>query len=78
MENSTNMESRIMENSANTKNRVMQDSEGKKSEEGKGATPSKRLAPQWCPRGITKTQIAKDVSKRVGREKRRGRVGLLV
>jgi hypothetical protein len=56
----------------------MQDLEGKKSEEGKCATPSKRLAPQWCPRGITKTQIAKDVSKRVGREKRRGRVGLLV
>jgi hypothetical protein len=26
----------------------------------------------------TKTQIEKDVSKRVGREKRRGRAGLLV
>jgi hypothetical protein len=25
-------------------------------EEGKGAAPSKRLAPRWCPRGITKTQ----------------------
>jgi hypothetical protein len=29
---------------------------GKKSEEGKCATSSKRLAPWWCPRGITKTQ----------------------
>jgi hypothetical protein len=55
-ENAANTESRIMENSANTKNRVMQDLWGKKSEEGKGAAPSKRSAPQWCPRGITKTQ----------------------
>jgi hypothetical protein len=29
---------------------------GKKLVEGKGAAPSKMLAPQWCPRGITKTQ----------------------
>jgi hypothetical protein len=34
----------------------MQDSGGKNSEEGKGAAPSKRLAPRWYPRGITKTQ----------------------
>jgi hypothetical protein len=29
---------------------------GRKPEEEKGATPSKRPAPQWCPKGITKTQ----------------------
>jgi hypothetical protein len=45
-----------MENSVNMLNRVIQDSGGKKLEEGKGAAPSKRPAPQWCPRGITKTQ----------------------
>jgi hypothetical protein len=27
-----------------------------KLEKGKGAARSKRPAPQWCPRGITKTQ----------------------
>jgi hypothetical protein len=65
----------------NMENRVIQDSGGKKPEEGKCAGPSKRPTPRWCPRGITKTkkiEIAKDVSKRVGREKRRGREGLLV
>jgi hypothetical protein len=50
------MESRVTENLVNTENRVVQDSGGKKPEEGKGATPIKRLAPWWCPRGITKTQ----------------------
>jgi hypothetical protein len=45
-----------MENSANIENQVMQDSGGRKPKEGKGATPSKRPVPQWCPRGITKTQ----------------------
>jgi hypothetical protein len=34
----------------------MQDSGGRKPEEVRGAAPSKRPAPQWCPRGITKTQ----------------------
>jgi hypothetical protein len=34
----------------------MQDSRGKKPEEGKCATPSKRPAPWWCPWDITKTQ----------------------
>jgi hypothetical protein len=33
----------------------MQDSRGREPK-GKGAAPSKRLAPQWFPRGITKTQ----------------------
>jgi hypothetical protein len=28
----------------------------KKPKEGKGATTSKKPAPRWCPRGITKTQ----------------------
>jgi hypothetical protein len=50
------MESRVMESSANMENQVMQDSGGKKPEEGKGAAPSKRPAPWWCPRCITKTQ----------------------
>jgi hypothetical protein len=53
----TNTESRVTKNSANMENWVMQDSGGgRKSEEGKGAATSKRLAPWWCPRGITKTQ----------------------
>jgi hypothetical protein len=54
--NLVNTESRVMENSVNMENRVMQDSGGKKSKEGKGDAPSKRPAPRWCPRGITKTQ----------------------
>jgi ribosomal protein L37E len=45
---SANTESWITENSANTENRVMQDSGGRKPDEGKGAAPRKRLAPQWC------------------------------
>jgi hypothetical protein len=67
MEMSANTESRVMEklantkswvmgNLANTENRVMQDSGSWKLEEGKGAAPSKRPAPWWCRRGITKTQ----------------------
>jgi hypothetical protein len=56
IEKSANTERRVIENSANMENRVMQDSGSKKPEEGKGATPSKRPAPRWCPRGITKTQ----------------------
>jgi hypothetical protein len=54
--NSANMESWVTENSTNMENWVMQDSGGRKPEEGKGAAPSKRPAPWWCPRGITKTQ----------------------
>jgi hypothetical protein len=34
----------------------MQDLGGRKPEEVRGATPSKRPAPRWCPRGITKTR----------------------
>jgi hypothetical protein len=54
--NSANTESRATKNSVNMENQVMHDSGGKKPEEGKGAAPSKRPAPQWCPRGISKTQ----------------------
>jgi hypothetical protein len=56
MENSANTESRVTENLANMENWVMQDSEGRKPEEEKGVALSKRLAPRWCPRGITKAQ----------------------
>jgi hypothetical protein len=73
MENLANAESRVTKKLVNTENRVIQDSGCKKQEEGKGAPPSKRPAPRWCPRGITKTQkthIAKYASKRVGREKK--------
>jgi hypothetical protein len=56
VENSASTESRATENSVNMENWVMQDSGGKKPEEGKGDAPSKRLAPRWCPRGITKTK----------------------
>jgi hypothetical protein len=45
-----------MEDSANMENRVLQDSGGRKPKDEKGATPSKRPAPRWCQRGITKTQ----------------------
>jgi hypothetical protein len=54
--NSTNMESQVTENLIDIENRVIQDSGGKKPEEGRGVAPSKRLAPRWCLRGITKTQ----------------------
>jgi hypothetical protein len=37
----------------------MQDLGSRKPEEGKGATPGKRPAPRWCPKGITKTQKRK-------------------
>jgi hypothetical protein len=83
-QNSANTESRVTENSVDTENRVMHDSGGRKLEEGKGANPSKRPAPRWCLRGITKTQKtqnAKDVSKRVGREKKKRKsrtIGLTV
>jgi shikimate kinase len=55
-ENSANTESRVIENLVDTENRVIQDSGGKKLEERRGAATSKRTAPRWCPRGITKTQ----------------------
>jgi hypothetical protein len=54
--NPANTESRVTENLVNMENRVVQDSRGKKPEEGKGAAPSKRLAPRWCPRCITKIE----------------------
>jgi hypothetical protein len=56
MENLANTESRVMKNSTNTENWVMQDSGGggRKLEEEKCVAPSKRPAPRWCPRGITR------------------------
>jgi hypothetical protein len=55
-DNSANTESRVTENLVNRENQVVQDSRGKKPKEGKGASQTKRRAPWWCPRGITKTQ----------------------
>jgi hypothetical protein len=80
-ENSADTESRITKCSANMKNRVMQDSGGRELEEGKGAAPSKRPAPQWCPRGITKTQkcrMQKMHQRELAEKKRKGRARLLV
>jgi hypothetical protein len=45
-----------VENSARTGSRVTQGSRGRKPEEGKDATSSRRPAPWWCSRAITKTQ----------------------
>jgi hypothetical protein len=66
------MESQVMEVSVNMENQIMQDSGGKKLEEGKGVVPGKRPAPQWCPRGITKTQkcILQKMCHRVLAEKK--------
>jgi hypothetical protein len=52
---------------------------GKKPKEEKGAAPSKMPAPQWCPWVLKrdKTQIAKDASKRVGREKKKRKSGII-
>jgi hypothetical protein len=60
--------------------RVMENSLGYARLRRQGTGRRKSGTPQHCPRGISKiqkTQIAKDASKRVAREKRRGRVGLL-
>jgi hypothetical protein len=50
-----NAERRVVENSASTRSWVTQGSGGRKLEEGKCATSSRRPAPLWCLRGITKT-----------------------
>jgi hypothetical protein len=76
-----NTESRVLKNSANIENRVMQGSGARKLEEGKCAAPSKRLAPRWCPKGITKTQkhrLQKMRQRELAEKKKRGRAGLLV
>jgi hypothetical protein len=82
IKNSGNMESRVTENSVNTKNWVIQDLGGKKLEEGKDVFPSKRSAPWWCPRGITKTQkhrLQKCVKESWPRKKKKsGTIGLIV
>jgi hypothetical protein len=82
-QNSSNMESRVMEDSSNTKNWVIQDSGGRKPEEGKGAASSKRSAPPWCPKGITKTQKRRLQNMRqrelVEKKKRKsGTIGLII
>jgi hypothetical protein len=55
MENLVNEESRVTQHLSNTEHRVTQDSEGKNPEVRKDATPSRRPAPRWFPRDITKT-----------------------
>jgi hypothetical protein len=76
-QNLANTESRVTENSANMENRVMQDSGG-----GGGRKPGRRkrcyskqkASSTVVPKGYyqdTKIQIAKDTSKRVGREKKK-------
>jgi hypothetical protein len=67
MENSPNTKSLVMKNSATTKSRVTQhsgkmehrvrqNSESKNSKVRKDITPSRRSAPRFCLRGITKMQ----------------------
>jgi hypothetical protein len=80
-QNSANIESRIMEDSANTENRVMQDSGGQETGRMERCCSKQKANSMVMPKGYyqdTKTHIAKDASKRVGREKERGRAGLLV
>jgi hypothetical protein len=51
-----NEESWVTQDSINTEHRVRQNSVSKNLEVRKDVTPSRWLAPQWCLRGITKTQ----------------------
>jgi hypothetical protein len=71
-QNSANTESQVTEKFSNTENGLMQDSGGKGSKEGKGTARSKRSAPWWCPRGITKTRkdILQEMHQRVLVEKK--------
>jgi hypothetical protein len=55
-QNLVNEESRVTQHSGNMEHRVRQNSERKNQEVRKDVTLSRRLAPRWCPRGITKTQ----------------------
>jgi hypothetical protein len=55
-ENLVNEESRVIQQSNNMKHQDGQDSESKNPEVRKHATLSRRSAPRWGPRGITKTQ----------------------
>jgi hypothetical protein len=84
-QNSANMESQVMENSANTENQVMQDSGGGGQENGrrKRCCSNQKASSTVVPKGYyqdTKMQIAKNASKRVGREKKRksGTIGLTI
>jgi hypothetical protein len=76
-ENLVNEESQVTQHSSNAEHRIRQDLEGKDPEVRKDATPSRRPAPWWCLRCITKTQkqTTKDASKRVSqKEGRRARL----
>jgi hypothetical protein len=76
MDQSANTECWVMENSADTENRVMQDSRRRK-----GCCYKEKVSTTVVPKGYyqdTKTPIAKDALKRVGRKRRRRRAGLLV
>jgi hypothetical protein len=72
-ENLVNTEIQVMEDSVNMENWVMQDSGGGQEIERRKMRCSKQKASSTVvPKGYyqdTKTQIAKDASKRVGREK---------
>jgi hypothetical protein len=64
-------------------NQVMQDSEGggQETRRRKRCCSKQKASSMVVPKEYyqdTKMQIVKDASKRVGREKRRGRAGLLV
>jgi hypothetical protein len=56
IENSANTKSWITENSANTESRATENSSNTESRFMENSVNMERPAPQWCPRGITKTQ----------------------
>jgi hypothetical protein len=77
-ENSAHTESRVIENSVDIENWVIQESGGggQETERWKRCFSKQKDSSTVVPKGYyqdTKTQISKDASKRVGREKRRGR-----
>jgi hypothetical protein len=81
VKNSINTESWAMENLVTMGNRVMQDSRGHEIGKRKRCRSKQKASSTVVPKGYyqdTKMEITKDVSKRVGQEKRRGRAGLLV
>jgi hypothetical protein len=69
-----------MENSVNTKNWVMQHSGGQETIRRKRCCSKQKASSTVVPKGYykdTKTQIVKDVSKRVGREKKKKKNGII-
>jgi hypothetical protein len=72
VEKSANTESQAMENSVNMENQVMHDSGGQETRRRKRCCSKEKASSTVVPKGYyqdTKTQIAKDASKRVGWEK---------